>query len=139
MLRYRRWAVLVCFMLALTSCGTAPDAVVSHQAGDPVTPVPPSLWERLTNRDGQVTGRFLLPDGSPAAGFTYDCKPLFEIPEGRSTIGYLSGPHGEYVCGGPAGSYQIEVYDKNGAGIIGGQRVEIHAREHTTMNLTVQP
>lgn len=132
-----RWVLALFLVFALVSCGTSADTVVSHQAGDPVTPVPPSLWERLTNRDGQVTGRFLLPDGSPATGFTYDCKPLFEIPEGRSTIGYLSGPHGKYSCGGPAGSYQLEVYGNGG--IIGGQRVEIQAREHRTMNLTVQP
>jgi hypothetical protein len=104
-----------------------------------VTPVPPSLWERLTNRNDQMTGRFLLPDGSPAAGFAYDCKSLYELPNGRSTVGPTSGPHGEFICGGPPGSYQIEVYDKQGAGIIGGQRVEIQAREPTTMNLTIQP
>lgn len=138
-MRYCRWTVMVYVMLALTSCGTPPDAVVSHQAGDPVPPVPPSLWERLTDQRGEITGRFLLPDGSPAVGFTFDCTPLFELPDGRSTVGRASGPHGEFICGGPPGSYQIEVYDKHGAGIIGGQRVEIHAREHTTMNLTVQP
>lgn len=136
-MQYRRWAVTICFMLSLTGCGTPPDTVVSHQAGDPITPVPPSLWERLTNREGQVKGHFLLPSGSPAAGFTYDCTPLFELPNGRSTIGYLSGPNGEFICGGPPGSYQLEVYGNGG--VIGGQQVEIHARENATMNLTIQP
>lgn len=138
-MRYRLWGGATFLILSLASCGTPPDTVMSHQASDPVTPVPPSLWERLTDQRGQITGRFLLPDGSPAAGFTFDCKPLFELPDGRSTIGRASGPNGEFVCGGVPGSYQIEVYDKNGAGIIGGQRVEIHAREHATMDLTIQP
>jgi hypothetical protein len=138
-MRYRVWSGAVLLMLALAGCGTPPDTVVSHQTSDPVTPVQPSLWERLTNRQGQITGRFLMPDGSPAAGFAFDCKPLFALPEGRPAVGRISGPNGEFICGGPPGSYQIEVYGNNGDGIIGGQQVEIHARERTTMNLTIQP
>lgn len=138
-MRYRLWGGSLLLMWVLVGCGTAPDTVVSHQAGDPVPVVHPSLWERLTDQSGQITGHFLLPDGSPAAGFTFDCKPLFELPDGRSTVGRASGPNGEFLCGGPPGSYQIEVYDKHGAGIIGGQRVEIHAREHATLDVTIQP
>jgi hypothetical protein len=136
---YRVWSGAALLMLALAACGTPPDTVVSHQTRDPVTPVQPSFWERLTNRQGQITGRFLLPDGSPAAGFAFDCKPLFERSEGRPAIGHISGPNGEFICGGPPGSYQIEVYSTNGAGIIVGQRVEIHDRERATMDLTIQP
>jgi len=137
----RVWGIQVAALLLLASCRVAPDpdTPTSHQIGAPQAPVQPSLWERLTNQTGQISGHFLLPDGSPAAGFTFDCKPLFEQPGGRPTLGMASGPAGQFACGGAPGTYQIEVYSKAGTGVIGTQQVAIRAREVVTLTLTIQP
>jgi hypothetical protein len=128
-------------LLLLSSCMVDPqsDTVTSHRVGEPQAPVQPSLWDRLTNQTGQIVGRFLLPDGSPAAGFTFDCKPVFDLPGGRATLGMASGPDGHFTCGGPPGTYQIEVYSKAGTGVIGTAQVDITARDVVTINLTIQP
>lgn len=71
--------------------------------------------------------------------FAYDCKPLFDVPEGQSNIGRLSSNDGRYQCGGPPGNYQIEVYSKEGKGVIGTKQVEIEANETVIIDVTVQP